>query len=121
MTARELFIGSADGTKHLVVGDTMRVLAKGGDTDGAFEIFSRAGVSVFAADVKGDLSGIGAPGEAKEALVTRAKSMGIDYEPDQFPVILLRKSTFSPILSSTIFLFSLELEKLLSPRLGTGM
>jgi quercetin dioxygenase-like cupin family protein len=39
MTARELFIGSADGTKHQVVGDTMRVLAKGGDTGGAFEIF----------------------------------------------------------------------------------
>ena len=43
MTARELFIGSADGTKHQVVGDTMRVLAKGGDTGGAFEIFEMTG------------------------------------------------------------------------------
>ena len=39
MTARELFIGSSDGAKHLVVGDTMRVLAKSGDTGGAFEVF----------------------------------------------------------------------------------
>jgi quercetin dioxygenase-like cupin family protein len=43
MTAREMFIGSAEGTKHLVVGDTMRVLAKGGDTGGAFEVFEMTG------------------------------------------------------------------------------
>ena len=43
MTARELFIGSADGTKHQVVGDTMRVLAKSADTGGAFEIFEMTG------------------------------------------------------------------------------
>jgi DNA helicase HerA-like ATPase len=48
---------------------------------------SRAGVSVFAADVKGDLSGISEAGEAKEAFVARAKSLGLDYEPDQFPVV----------------------------------
>ena len=51
------------------------------------EGLSRAGVSVFAADIKGDLSGIAEPGEAKEAFVTRAKSLGFDYEPDQFPVV----------------------------------
>jgi len=39
MTAREMFIRSAEGAKHLVVGDTMRVLARGGDTGGAFEVF----------------------------------------------------------------------------------
>ena len=27
------------------------------------------------------------PGEAKEAFVSRAKSLGFDYEPDQFPVV----------------------------------
>jgi len=42
---------------------------------------------VFAADVKGDLSGISEAGEAKEAFVARAKSLGLDYEPDQFPVV----------------------------------
>ena len=43
MTARELFIGSADGTRHLVVGDTMRVLASSADTGGAFEVFELTG------------------------------------------------------------------------------
>jgi DNA helicase HerA-like ATPase len=56
----------------------LQVLAEG---------LSRAGVSVFAADVKGDLSGVSEVGEAKEAFVTRAKSLGFDYEPDQFPVV----------------------------------
>ena len=65
----------ATGTGKTV---TLQVLAEG---------FSRAGVSVFAADVKGDLSGIAAPGEAKEAFVKRAKQMGFDYEPDRFPVV----------------------------------
>src|ERR1700748_492846 len=65
----------ATGTGKTV---TLQVLAEG---------FSREGVSVFAADVKGDLSGIAAPGEAKEALVKRAKDMGFDYEPDRFPVV----------------------------------
>src|SRR3954470_18906898 len=57
---------------------TLQVLAEG---------FSRAGVCVFAADIKGDLSGVAVVGEKKEALVTRAKSMGFDYEPDEFPVV----------------------------------
>jgi DNA helicase HerA-like ATPase len=57
---------------------TLQVLAEG---------FSRAGVPVFAADVKGDLSGISQIGEPKEAFVARAKSLGFDYEPDQFPVV----------------------------------
>ena len=48
---------------------------------------SRAGVPVFAADIKGDLSGISAVGEAKDALVQRAKSMGFDYQPDEFPAV----------------------------------
>ena len=36
-------------------------------------------MSVFAADIKGDLSGISQVGEAKEALVSRAKSLGFEY------------------------------------------
>ena len=43
MTARELFIGAADGTRHQVVGDTMRVLATSADTGGAFEVFELTG------------------------------------------------------------------------------
>src|SRR6476469_6512122 len=57
---------------------TLQVLAEG---------LSNAGVSVFAADIKGDLSGIAEQGEAKEAFVSRAKSLGIDYQVDQFPVV----------------------------------
>src|SRR6478735_3224659 len=72
---RHGLVTGATGTGKTV---TLQVLAEG---------LSRAGVSVFAADIKGDLSGISSPGEAKEAFVTRAKSMGIDYEADQFPVI----------------------------------
>lgn len=65
----------ATGTGKTV---TLQVLAEG---------FSAIGVPVFAADIKGDLSGIAEPGEAKEAFVSRAKSMGFDYQPDQFPVM----------------------------------
>jgi DNA helicase HerA-like ATPase len=72
---RHGLVAGATGTGKTV---TLQVMAEG---------LSRAGVSVFAADVKGDLSGISALGEAKEALVTRAKSMGLDYQPDEFPVI----------------------------------
>jgi DNA helicase HerA-like ATPase len=57
---RHGLVAGATGTGKTV---TLQVLAEG---------FSRAGVSVFAADVKGDLSGVAATGEAKEALVKRA-------------------------------------------------
>jgi DNA helicase HerA-like ATPase len=65
----------ATGTGKTV---TLQVLAEG---------FSRAGVPVFAADVKGDLSGIAARGEAKPELIKRARDMGFDYEPEEFPVV----------------------------------
>jgi DNA helicase HerA-like ATPase len=65
----------ATGTGKTV---TLQVLAEG---------FSRAGIPVFAADIKGDLSGIAARGEAKPDFVKRAKDLGFDYEPDEFPVI----------------------------------
>ena len=72
---RHGLVTGATGTGKTV---TLQVLAEG---------LSRAGVSVFAADVKGDLSGVSEVGEAKETFVTRAKSLGFDYEPDQFPVV----------------------------------
>jgi DNA helicase HerA-like ATPase len=73
---RHGLITGATGTGKTV---TLQVLAEG---------FSRAGVPVFAADIKGDLSGVAAPGEGKEALVKRAKDLGFDYEPDEFPVVM---------------------------------
>lgn len=72
---RHGLIRGATGTGKTV---TLQTLAEG---------FSRAGVPVFAADVKGDLSGVAAMGERKDAFVKRAKDMGFDYEPDQFPVV----------------------------------
>src|SRR6516165_10703215 len=72
---RHGLVTGATGTGKTV---TLQVLAEG---------LSRAGISVFAADVKGDLSGVSEAGEAKEAFVARAKGLGFDYEPDQFPVI----------------------------------
>ena len=72
---RHGLVAGATGTGKTV---TLQVLAEG---------LSEAGVSVFAADIKGDLSGIAAAGEAKDALVERAKGMGLEYQPDQYPVI----------------------------------
>ena len=51
------------------------------------ERLSNAGVPVFAADVKGDLSGISQIGEANEAFVALSKKLGFDYEVERFPVI----------------------------------
>src|SRR5881394_2514533 len=72
---RHGLVTGATGTGKTV---TLQVLAEG---------FSRAGVPVFAADIKGDLSGIAAVGEPKDFLVKRAKDMGFDYQPDEFPVV----------------------------------
>ena len=51
------------------------------------ESLSRIGVPVFAADIKGDLSGIAALGEAKDFLVKRANDVGFKYMTDEFPVV----------------------------------
>ncbi|MGL1834036.1 helicase HerA-like domain-containing protein [Rhodocyclaceae bacterium SMB388] len=46
------------------------------------EAFVGIGVPVFVADVKGDLSGIGAPGVASERLMSRLDAIGItEFEP----------------------------------------
>jgi DNA helicase HerA-like ATPase len=51
---------------------------------------SKAGVPVFAADVKGDLSGIALPGDAGDPKVQeRAASLGWTFEPSGHPVEFL--------------------------------
>ena len=45
------------------------------------EQISRAGSPVFAADMKGDLSGIGAIGVANDAINARAKDLGYEWKP----------------------------------------
>lgn len=72
---RHGLITGATGTGKTV---TLQVLAEG---------FARNGVPVFAADIKGDLSGIAAPGDSKPPFVARAKELGIKYEPDQFTTV----------------------------------
>lgn len=61
---RHGLIAGATGTGKTV---TLQILAEG---------FSQAGVPVFAADVKGDLSGISQAGKDKPKLVTRAAETG---------------------------------------------
>jgi hypothetical protein len=72
---RHGLVTGATGTGKTV---TLQVMAEG---------FSRAGVPVFAADIKGDLSGIGALGEAKDFLVKRAADLGFKYQVDEYPVV----------------------------------
>ena len=73
---RHGLVTGATGTGKTV---TLQILAEG---------FSNAGVPVFCADVKGDLSGIAAMGEKKDFLEKRAATIGLDpYEMQEFPVI----------------------------------
>ena len=50
------------------------------------EQISRAGVPVFAADIKGDLSGLAIPGEANPKLLERTAAIGQDFTPGGCPV-----------------------------------
>ena len=94
-TDEKIFIGKGEETawltlalanRHgLVTGATgtgktvsLQVMAEG---------FARAGVPVFAADIKGDLSGISEVGEAKDFIVKRAGEMGLAFQPDQFSTV----------------------------------
>ena len=73
---RHGLITGATGTGKTV---SLQVMAEG---------FSRAGVPVFCADVKGDLSGIAVAGEPKDFLAKRAGDIGFDdYDFDAFPTI----------------------------------
>ncbi len=73
---RHGLVAGATGTGKTV---TLQIMAEG---------FSNAGVPVFAADVKGDLSGIAAAGVTKSFLTQRAKDIDFDdYTFDAFPVI----------------------------------
>src|SRR6201996_5553247 len=94
-TGDRIFIGKGEqpawltlalGNRHgLVTGATgtgktvsLQVMAEG---------FARAGVPVFAADIKGDLSGIAEVGVANDFILKRAAEMGISFQPDQFSTV----------------------------------
>ena len=72
---RHGLVTGATGTGKTV---SLQVMAEG---------FARAGVPVFAADIKGDLSGISEVGEAKDFIVKRAGEMGLTFQPDQFSTV----------------------------------
>ncbi|GLK64145.1 MULTISPECIES: helicase HerA-like domain-containing protein [Paracoccus] len=75
---RHGLIAGATGTGKTV---TLQTLA---------ESFSRAGVPVFLADVKGDLAGIAKPGRAEgklhESFQKRAEQIGVELDYQEFPV-----------------------------------
>ena len=94
-TADKIFVGKGDETawltlalanRHgLVTGATgtgktvtLQIMAEG---------FARAGVPVFAADIKGDLSGISEVGEPKDFILKRAAEMGLTFQADQFSTV----------------------------------
>ena len=53
------------------------------------EQLSSAGVPVFLADIKGDLSGLGVPGESSDRIATRAKETGYPWQGMGCPVEFL--------------------------------
>ncbi|RBP66261.1 hypothetical protein DFO66_103205 [Brevibacterium sanguinis] len=73
MLNRHGLIAGATGTGKTV---TLQVLA---------EQLSRAGVPVFASDIKGDLSGIGAPGVASDKLTKRLEAAGQEWAASANP------------------------------------
>jgi len=72
---RHGLVTGATGTGKTV---SLQVMAEG---------FARAGVPVFAADIKGDLSGISEVGEAKDFIVKRAADIGLSWQADQFSTV----------------------------------
>ncbi len=50
------------------------------------EQISAAGVPVFAADIKGDLSGMASPGASSDKLLARTARLGQDWRPQACPV-----------------------------------
>jgi DNA helicase HerA-like ATPase len=77
MANRHGLIAGATGTGKTI---TLQTLAEG---------FSRAGVAVFMADVKGDLSGLARAGGANEKVQARVQAMNLtDHLPQACPVQL---------------------------------
>jgi DNA helicase HerA-like ATPase len=76
MANRHGLVAGATGTGKTV---TLQALA---------ERFSRLGVPVFTADIKGDLSGIAAPGQLSPRIQDRLTKIGVqNYQPRPCPVL----------------------------------
>ena len=74
MVARHGLVAGATGT-----GKTKTL-------QGLAEQLSAAGVPVFAADIKGDLSGIATPGASSDKLTERTRGIGQDWKSTAFPI-----------------------------------
>jgi uncharacterized protein len=83
-TNRHGLIAGATGTGKT---KTVQVLA---------EQLSAAGVSVFAADYKGDLSGLLEPAPADGPAAARMQELGLELEPSGFPVEFLSLGGIGP-------------------------
>ncbi|WDF33008.1 DUF853 family protein [Arthrobacter agilis] len=103
MMNRHGLIAGATGTGKTV---TLQVMA---------EQLSAQGVPVFLSDIKGDLTGLAAPGTAGDKLAKRTESVGQHWTPTAFPVEFLTLggdgegvpvratvSSFGPLLLSRV-------------------
>lgn len=63
---------------------------------GMAEQLSASGVPVVVADMKGDLSGLAAPGAAEGAAVKRCAELGVPFTPTAFPVEFLSLGGIGP-------------------------
>ncbi len=94
------------------------------------EQISAAGVPVFAADIKGDLSGIASPGQPNDKLLARTQKIGQDWQPRGCPTeffalggqglgVPLRAtmSSFGPVLLAKV----LGLNEVQESSLGPGL
>src|SRR5262249_53885844 len=80
MMNRHGLIAGATGTGKT---KTLQLIAEG---------LSAAGVPVFVSDIKGDVAGLAAPGEAGPRIASRAQEIGLDWQPRAFPIELLSLS-----------------------------
>lgn len=60
------------------------------------EQLSLAGVPSLVMDIKGDISGLGMPGEASDKMKSRSQSLGLSYAPKGFPVEILSLGEANP-------------------------
>jgi DNA helicase HerA-like ATPase len=115
MLNRHGLVAGATGTGKT---KTLQVLA---------EQVSAGGVPVFAADIKGDLSGIATPGTPNEKLLERAQGIGQDWQPSAAPAefyclgsrgvgvpIRATVESFGPILLSKVLELNATQESSLS-------
>src|SRR6187455_2119001 len=84
MLNRHGLIAGATGTGKT---KTLQLLAEG---------LSAAGVPVFAADMKGDVSGIALPGAPDGPAAKRDAELGVDFKPQGFPVEYLALGGIGP-------------------------